>query len=343
MMQAVRLEAVEELFLREVPRPEPAPDEVLVHIEAAGICGTDRHLLHGEFPSRPPVTLGHEFSGIVAAVGREVTGLREGQRVTCDPNIVCGRCARCREGRVNLCQNLTAIGIHRDGGLAEFAAIPQHQAFGLPDRLDPAFGAFCEPLACCLHGVDFAAIRPGQSVVVLGGGVIGLLVVQLARLAGAGAIVLSTRQAARRDIARKVGATHVIDPTAGDPVEALTGPGGIVPGGADIVIECAGVAETMQQMCRMARTGGTVVMLGVMARGVTVPIEPFDILVRELKLLGSFVNPFTHQRAADLVSSGELDLEALITRRAALDDIAGIIRAAPGPGDVKALYMPAFA
>ncbi|WP_348527095.1 alcohol dehydrogenase catalytic domain-containing protein, partial [Mesorhizobium sp.] len=166
-MRAVRLEAVGKIALREVPKPFPGPEHVLVRIEACGVCGTDRHLFHGEFPCTPPVTLGHEFSGIVEAVGAAVSGIAIGDRVTGDPNIACGRCAHCHAGRVNLCSNLSAIGIHRDGGFADYVLMPHRQAFRLPPNLRPTHGAFCEPLACCLHGVDLAAIRPGASVVVL--------------------------------------------------------------------------------------------------------------------------------------------------------------------------------
>lgn len=339
-MRAVRLEAVGQLALREVARPAPGPREVLIRIEGCGICGTDRHLLHGDFPSAPPVTLGHEFCGIVEAVGAEVRDLVPGTRVTGDPNIVCGTCDQCRRGRVNLCRKLSAIGLQRDGGFADHVVIPQAQAHALPATLDPVHGAFCEPLACCLHGMDLAGIVPGSSVVVLGGGVIGLLVVQLARLAGAAHVVLSTRQAARRRLAEAIGATATVDATRDDVVAAVAGPGGLLPGGADVVIECAGVAETVEQSFPMARSGGTVVILGVMPRGAKVAVEPFDLLLRELRVLGSFINPFTHRRAADLVASGALDLDRLITRRIGLAEVAEVVRRPAAPEDVKVMVVP---
>ena len=340
-MRAVRLESVGHLHMRDVPKPTPGANDVLVRIEAAGVCGTDRHLLHGEFPSEPPVTLGHEFCGIVEAVGSEVEALRPGMRVTGDPNIACGRCVQCQAGRVNLCRNLRAIGIHRDGGFAEYVCMPQNQAYELPLSVKATHGAFCEPLACCLHGVDRAGIEAGSSVVVLGGGVIGLLTVQLARLAGATRVVLSTRQASRRRLAEEVGATAPIDPSAGDVVTGITGPDGLLPGGADVVIECAGVPETMEQMAQLARPGGTVVILGVMPRGAKVAIEPFDILFRELKVVGSFINPFVHRRAADLVASGAIEIEKLITRQVALDEVSDVISNPPRVGEVKVLFVPA--
>lgn len=339
-MKALRFRGVGALALEEVDTPEYGPDDLLVRVEAAGICGTDRHIVAGEFSARPPVTLGHEFSGVVEALGSAVSGFAIGDRVTGDPNIACGRCAMCREGKINLCLALTAIGVHRDGGFAERLVLPQSQAYALPAGLERSHGAFCEPLACCLHGVGLAGIRPGCSVIVLGGGVIGMLVVQLARLAGATRIVLSTRQPAKRRLAEELGATGTIDPSSGDLVAAVTGPGGLVPGGADIVIECAGVAETVRQAPWLARRGGTVVILGVLAPDIRIEMSPFDILFRELRILGSFLNPFTHARAAELIASGAIRVAPLISRLIGLEEAAAII-AAPAPaGEIRAIVTP---
>ena len=340
-MKALRLESVGNLFVRNVEKPLPGPDDLLVRVEACGICGTDRHLFLGEFPSKPPVTIGHEFAGIIEAIGTDVTGFKIGDRITGDPNISCGRCPQCMAGRVNLCRNLQAIGIHRDGGLAEYVIVPQKQAFAIPLSLNPLHGAFCEPLACCLHGIDMAEIKAGSSVVVLGGGVIGLLTVQLARLAGATTIILSTRQESKRRLAENVGATATVDPSSTDIIDAIAGPAGLVPGGVDVVIECAGVSETMQQSVRLAKAGGTVIILGVMPQGAKIEIEPFDILFRELRVLGSFINPFTHRRAADLLASGAVNVEKLISRTVTLEEAVDIIRHPAGAGEVKVLVVPA--
>lgn len=339
-MKAVRLERVGSLAVCEVEKPTAGPSDLLVRIEACGVCGTDRHLFHGEFPCTPPVTLGHEFSGIVEAIGPEVSGFSVGDRVTGDPNIACGRCAHCQAGRVNLCSNLRAIGIHRDGGFAEYVALPQKQAFALPGDLKPTHGAFCEPLGCCLHGVDLAAIKPGSSVAVLGGGVIGLLTVQLAKLAGATTIILSTRQASRRALAKQLGATATLDPSAFDVTDAIVGQSGLMPGGVDVVFECAGVKDTVEQAMRLAKAGGTIVVVGVMPQGMKAAFEPFDLLFRELKVLGSFLNPFTHRRAADLIASGAMEVDRLISRQVTLEESAAVIANPPAPGEVKVLVVP---
>ena len=167
-----------------------------------------------------------------------------------------------------------------------------------------------------------------------------MLVVQLAKLAGASRIVLSTRQSAKRHLAEELGATGTLDPSSGDLVAAVAGPGGLLPGGADIVIECAGVAETVRQAPWLARRGGTVVILGVLAPDIRINISPFDILFRELRILGSFLNPFTHGRAAELIASGAIRVAPLISRQVGLEEAAAII-AAPAPGgEIRAIVTP---
>lgn len=330
-MQATRLHAIGDIRTTEVPVPEPGRGEVLVRVEAAGICGTDRHLLKGEFPSRPPVTLGHEFSGIIVARGEGVA-LPEGARITCDPNDWCGLCDACLRGRVNLCPKNVATGIHRDGGFAEFALVDERKAVRLPDGIDPLHGAFCEPLACVLHGGDIGAPQSGERVLVIGGGVIGLLALQLARLAGADPILL-TRHPSKRELALTLGAVA----TAGTPGEVLD----LWPGGADLTFECAGVAETVAGAGALTRSGGRVVVLGVLPQGEKVAIEPFDLLFREVQLHFAFINPFTHARAAALISDGRIAVAPLISRQIALSEAAEAIAAPARPGEVKVLVVPA--
>lgn len=329
-MRAVRLIEPREIRCVEVPVPEPGPGEVLVKVAAAGICGTDRHLYLGEFPSQPPVTLGHEFAGTVVAVGAGVD-LATGTAVACDPNTWCGTCDACSRGRVNLCARNVATGIHRDGGFAEYAVCPAWKAVPLPGGLDLARGAFAEPLACTLHGLDVGAPRPGERVLVLGGGVIGLLAVQLARLAGAETMLL-TRSEEKRALGARLGAGA----TAATPEEAKA----LWPAGAGLVVECAGVPATVAAAPSLARAGGRVVVLGVLAAGATVPIEPLDLLFREVRLDFAFINPFTTTRAVELIASGAVDVAPLVSRTIPLEEAAATIAAPALASDVKVLVDP---
>lgn len=328
-MRAVRLQAVGRIEAVEVPIPVPGPGEVLVRVLAAGICGTDRHLFKGEFPCVPPVTLGHEFCGEVVAAGDGVA-LAVGTRIACDPNIACGACDQCLRGRVNLCARNVAIGIHRDGGFAGFATLPAHRALDVGD-LTPRHAAFAEPLACALHGLDIGAPVPGETVIVLGGGVIGLLAVQLANNAGA-EVVLVTRHPDKRALAERLGAVA----TAATEAEARAQVGS----GADLVLECAGVAETVEMAPRLTRAGGRIVILGVLPQGDTVRIEPFDLLFREIRLLHSFLNPFTQSRAILMLRRGQIDVAPLISRVIPLSDAPGAIANPAAPGEVKLLVEP---
>lgn len=328
-MRALRLHAIGDLRLTEVPDPVPAEGEVVVEVVAAGICGTDRHLTAGEFPCRPPVTLGHEFCGRVVQSG--VAALPVGTHVTCDPNIACGTCPACTTGRVNLCHRLSAIGVHRDGGFAERVAIPAHRAFPLPEGLHPHHGALAEPLACCLHAVDLAAPLAGQRAIVLGGGVIGMMCVQLLRMAGC-AVMMLTRSAGRQALAQDLGAAEV----AASPAAARR----IWPDGADIVMECAGVADTVAAAPGLAARGGRMILVGVMPQGATVPFDPFDLLFREVAVIPSFLNPFTQGRAAAMIAAGSISCAPLISRRIPLEQAAAAIAAPPGPGDVRVLVLP---
>lgn len=336
-MKAARLVSSGVMSLQNVEKPLAGPGEVLVKVLAAGICGSDRHMFKGEYPTAIPVTLGHEFCGIIEDLGEGVTALSVGDLVTVDPNIACHRCRACTNGRPNLCEELQAIGVTRNGGFAEHVVVPAAQVFVLPSTLDPVHGAFCEPLACCLHAIDKACIKVGDSVAILGGGVIGLLMVQLARLSGAARIILVTRQRSRRDTALALGATHAFDPGDDGAVEAVRSESR---GGVDIVIECAGVPETLQAGLQMTRRGGTFVLFGVTPAGLEVPVMPFDILVREIDIKAAYLNPFTHQRAADLVASGALDLDLLITDTISLEDVPEVVGRAPLPGEIKVIVRP---
>ncbi len=337
-MRAARLEGVGALRVRAVDEPAPAADELVIRVEACGICGTDRHILHGDYPSAVPVTLGHELAGTVIATGDGAL-LPAGTRVAVDPNIACGRCHECRRGDVCLCPSRVAIGVDLDGGLADYALVPARQAYALPPGVPAEWGALCEPLACCLHALDLAQIQAGMSVAVIGGGVIGQLMVQLARLCGAATVVLATRQASRRALAETLGATATVDPGAADVVQAIGGSGGSAPGGVDVVLECVGTAQTFEQAVALARRGGTVLIFGVAAESERAAISPFEVFARELRIVGSYLNPLTHGRAVELVASGRLQLEPLITHRLALDEVPAAVAGGPRPGEVKTMFV----
>ena len=330
-MKAVVLSAVNNLAIAEVEKPKPGLKECLVKVLACGICGTDRHIYHGEYPSAKPVILGHEFGGVIEEVGSN-SKFKVGQVVSVDPNIICGTCPDCVAERTAFCPDLTALGVNINGGLAEYVLTPDTQIYPVKADLNPLHLAFIEPLACSIRGLDLANLKGGEKVAVLGGGVIGLLVVQLAKLAGASEIVLITRQKFRRDVALKIGATRVIDPNSEDVNTAVTN--------MDVVFECAGAVETFKQAQNISRRGGSVIVLGLTASDVTLEVNPFNIVVNELRIQGSFLNPLTQGRAAELVESGKLNLDILISKVVDLAGVQAILDAPPAEGDIKYIACP---
>jgi 2-desacetyl-2-hydroxyethyl bacteriochlorophyllide A dehydrogenase len=330
-MKAVVLSAVNALAIAEVEKPKPGTKECLVKVLACGICGTDRHIYHGEYPSTKPVILGHEFGGVIEEVGPS-SKFKVGQVVSVDPNIVCGTCPDCVAERTAFCPDLTALGVNINGGLAEYVLTPDSQIYPVKADLNPLHLAFIEPLACSIRGLDLANLKGGEKVAVLGGGVIGLLVVQLAKLAGASEIVLITRQKFRRDVALKIGATRVIDPNSEDVNTVVTN--------MDVVFECAGAVETFKQAQNISRRGGSVIVLGLTASDVTLEVNPFNIVVNELRIQGSFLNPLTQGRAAELVESGKLNLDILISKVVDLAGVQAILDAPPAEGDIKYIACP---
>ena len=338
-MKGVVLDAVNKVSTKEVPVDDCKVGEVLVKVEAAGICVSDRHILHGTYPANYPVILGHEFSGIIEAAPAN-SKFKVGERVNVNPNIACRNCKYCKMGLVNLCSNNIAHGVNRNGGLANFVAVPETQLFSLPLSLDPRFGALCEPLACCIQGIELAQIKAGDSVAIIGGGIIGQLMVQLAKIAGAEIVLLSTRQKFRREVAESIGATHSIDPTGLTSNEKYIGNSGIATGGFDVVIECAGTKETLKQSLELARSGGTVILFGVMARDEKFEISPFDIFVRQLRIQGAFTGSKVHGEAAKMVAQGTLNFEPLITHLIALDEVPKMLSGQPLAGELKTLVLP---
>ncbi len=307
--------------VREVPIPTPGPGVVLIRNAFCGVCGTDVHIFHGEPGSaevHPPVVLGHEYSGIVEAVGEGVSALKPGDHVTVDPNIYCGQCEYCRNGKKQLCEHMEAIGVTRDGGFAEYSLVPASQAFLLEPRLPLEFGAMAEPVACCIHGIDRAQIDPGDTVCIVGGGAIGLIMVQLAKLSGAAKLILSEPNALRREAGLKLGADLALDPTAPDAPEQFAAFAGT---GADVVIECAGNNQAVKSAFGYAKKGATLVLFSVPKVDAQFPVPLFDVYKKELTIKGSFVNPDTHARAVALLNAGLLDFGPIITHRFALDQL----------------------
>ena len=320
---------------REAPRPGPL--DLVIQVRACGLCGTDMHILEGEFPATPGIVLGHEYAGVVTEVGTAVTGFQPGDHVAVDPNIACGTCPACQHGDGHLCDNLQALGVTRDGGFAELSLVPAMQAYRLPEHLALELCALAEPLSCCLHGLDQAGIRAGDRVLIIGAGPIGLLMVQLARGSGAAVVGITEPVEAKRELACRLGADQTVDPCVGDVVDQLLD---LAPRGFDAVLECVGRPNTAAQALGLARRGGTIVWFGVNPPGATVPVEPYLVYRNELTIRAAFVNPRTFGRAVTLLAQGRIQAEPLLSHRFPLDGVAEGIAAMKGGRAIKALVLP---
>lgn len=319
--------------VREMDIPHAGPGEVIIKNMVCGVCGTDVHIYYGEPGSadvNPPVVLGHEYSGEVVEVGEGVAALRPGDHVTVDPNIYCGECVYCRNGKKQLCPSMQAVGVTRDGGFAQYSRVPAAQAFKLADSVPFEAGAMAEPLACCLHGIDLAGIRPGQTVCVIGGGAIGLIMLQLAKLSGAAKLILSEPNQKRREAAMQLGADLTVDPTDGAARKSMECT-------ADVVIECVGNNPAVQSAFDFAQKGATIVLFSVPKVDAEFPVKLFDIYKKELTVKGSFVNPDTHARAVELINAGKVDFGPIITHRFGIEEMAEAIAAQQGSESIKVI------
>jgi len=317
-MKVALFEKPHSLAVRSTPLRTLLPNEVLLKIQACGVCGTDVHIVEGTSRSTPPVVLGHEFTGVVEDVGLAVHGIAPGQRAAVDPNISCGVCFYCRRGLVHLCDHLKALGVDRDGGMAEYCFVPEKQIYLLPNDMQTEAAAFVEPVSCAIHGIDKAGIKAGDTVVIVGGGTIGLIMLQLAQNAGAGRTVLIEPLEQKRQIAAALKADTILNPVEIDIKGAIMD---ITHVGADVVIECVGKPQTAQLSLELARRGGTVEFFGVCPIGEKISVEPNQIYFKELTVVGSYVNPNTFSRSIALLHGGKVRVDAFRIDKFPLDGV----------------------
>ena len=306
---------------QEVLMPVCGDMDVIVKVMACGICGTDVHIFNGAegaAATTPPVILGHEFAGIVEEVGAKVKDIKIGDRVAVDPNDTCGNCYYCKNGLAHFCQNMKGYGTTTDGGFAQYCVVNYKQIYKLADKVSFEEGAMCEPLACCLHGIDLCEIKPGYRVMVIGGGTIGLIMVQLAKMRGAAKIILLEPVGEKRAIGAKLGADIVID-TIHEDVEKVLAKNNIEQ--IETVIECVGLKSTMLDAIKFAGKNSVAMLFGLGNPDDEIPIKPFEIFRKEVTIKASYINPYTQGRAVSLINSGKIDVKSLISGTISLDEL----------------------
>jgi 2-desacetyl-2-hydroxyethyl bacteriochlorophyllide A dehydrogenase len=312
-MRAIVIERPNAVDLRELDTPTPGPGEVRVRSVLAGVCRTDLDILSGTLDSRWvrfPVVPGHEWSGVIDAVGEGVAGLEPGQRVVCEGNIGCMQCARCRAGDTHLCQNYDAVGFTRGGGWGEFVVVPARILHQLPDHVSFAAAALVEPGSCVVKALGRARIQPAETVGVVGVGAMGALAIRLARLHSPAAVVAYGVREEELELARLLGVDATVNVAETEPEE----------GALDVVVETAGAVPAVELSTRLVREGGRVVVLGIAGQDEELRLPADRIPLRDLSILGSV--GYTTAAWAEMVAllrEGLVDLDPIVTHRFPLD------------------------
>jgi len=320
-MKALVLTAPSRFELLDVPVPSVGEGDVLVAVKACGICGSDVHGMDGSTGRRiPPIIMGHEAAGVIAAVGATVTGWAVGDRVTFDSTISCGQCGYCRTGRVNLCDNRRVLGVscaeyQQDGAFAEFVAVPRHILYRLPEGMPFERAAMVEAVSIAMHAVQRASPHPGEWAVVVGAGTIGLLAVQVLRTSGC-TVLAADIDAERLELAGRLGAHGTLRVGQDDVAAAVRERTGGA--GADVAIEAVGLDATVQLAIDCLRKGGRLALVGNLVPRATLPLQA--VVTRELTLAGSCASAGEYPACLDLIASGKVKVEPLISAVAPLED-----------------------
>lgn len=304
------------LTLQERPVPQPVPGEVLVDVEACGICGSDLAILDvpPRHPGTPGIVLGHEFVGRVVALGEGVTSVEVGTRVIVDPDPKCGACPSCKAGRPATCERIVALGVYRDGALAKYVTAPASECHPISDSVPADLAALAEPLACVVNGTNKAGLRPGESAVVFGGGAIGCLYAAIFAAGGAAKVVVVEPNPARAPMASAVGATHVLTPDQWSAQRAS-----ILPGGADVVVDAVG--SVLPEAIDAAAMSARIVIFGMNVNA-RPAVHQVEITEKGLTIFGSYITAFTFPQAIRLLEAGSVNLKPLVSAVLPLERVA---------------------
>ena len=321
-MKALMLSAYKQLDLVDMPAPQPAADELLIRIRACGICGSDVHGYDGSTGRRlPPIIMGHEAAGVVEAVGSDVKNFHAGDRVTFDSTVYCGKCFYCLRSQINLCENREVIGVstpafRRMGAFAEYVTVPARIAYALPENMSYSHAALIEAVSVAVHGVSLTPIALEDTVVVVGAGMIGLLTLQAARLAGAGRVFVVDVDDTRLELARSLGATQTFNSSSADVASQIIEQ--TMGRGADAALECVGSTIPVKLALDSVRKGGSVTLIGNVAPTIELGLQ--STVTRQIRLQGSCASSGEYPACISLISRGAIRVDPLLSAVAPLED-----------------------
>jgi len=320
-MKALLLSKYRQLEVAETANPKIGEDEVLIRVEACGICGSDVHGYDGSSGRRiPPIVMGHEAAGTIVEVGSGVRGLHQGDRVTLDSTVYCGQCANCLRGQMNLCDQRQVLGVscgeyRRAGAFAEYVSAPARIVHKLPDSISFPEASMLEAVAVAMHAVSLAETPPDSAALVIGAGTIGLLILQALRATGCSSVFITDVDSTRLKLAKELGATETIlaDADTLARISSLTGGAGV-----DVALEAVGRTETIKTAIQCVRKGGTVVLVGNISPEVAIPLQV--VVSRQIRLQGSCASSGEYPRAIELMAKGAINVKPLISAIAPLED-----------------------
>lgn len=308
---------------REIPKP--GVEEVLIKVMACGVCGSDVHIYEGDQGSTttvPPLIQGHEFSGVVAAIGENVLNCKVGDRVCADPADNCNECYYCQSGMMGHCENMGAIGTNRDGGFSQYCKVPARLVHQLAEDVTFIEGAMAEPLACCINGIDRSDIKVSDNVVIYGGGMIGLLMLQLAKLKGAANVVLVEPVETKRKMAKQLGAAFTVNPMEEKVGEALQKHN---LNHVQVVIETCGLKSTSEEAMEIVDRRGTVVLFAVTSIDAVINLKTYQLFQKELTVKGSYCSPYDMGRAVELINAHRIDVTTMLAGKKPLEGLVEVL------------------
>jgi 2-desacetyl-2-hydroxyethyl bacteriochlorophyllide A dehydrogenase len=329
-MRAAVIKAVGEISIETIDDPTPGPGDVVVEVAACGLCGTDLHILQGEFAPTLPIVPGHEFAGTVVSCGTDVREVSEGDRVAVDPSLYCNECHYCRLGRNNLCLRWGAIGVSVSGGAAEYCAVPAANCIVLPDHVTTASATLIEPLSCAVRGYDVLRSQLGSHVLIYGAGTMGLMMLRLAQRTGAVSVDVVDLNPDRLTLASGQGASAAS--TSADELER--------PFGWDLVVDATGNIKAIQDGLGRVGAGGTFLQFGVADYAARATIDPYRIYNKEITITGSMAVLHSYERAAELFADGVIDPTVFITDTFPLENYSEAIDAFRGGAGLKTQVLP---
>lgn len=340
-MKAVVYTAPRTFEVKEVPKPQIAPNQVLIRVRSCGVCRTDIHLHEGEFLARFPFTNGHEFSGEIAEVGSATHGFQVGDRVVADNTVQCGECYYCRRNKPLYCENALALGCNTDGGFAEYVKVNYDKVFHISDKLSFDEASFTEPTACAVHGVDMMDIQSGDDVLIFGAGPTGIILTQLIRHGGAGNVVVCASNQKKLDLIAKNGYAETVKMDRSDYSKHTQELQKRYPRGFDIVIDATGSPKVLEQCFNFCNLGAKIIVYGVADMADRITVSPYQIFQREYKLIGSNSQTHCFDRAIKFLENGIVKVDDMITDHFDLDGYGDMIeKMYHGKDNIKIIINP---